>query len=468
MKKLLNYVLVLGLLLQPVLTMADYLNRTTPTTYTGPEVIETLYGNLSSYNTQRSTQCTTWDLSIVPVSPGTGFDSLGDLTTPNKIYLLEDGDYPLTNPKMIMGTCIAVVGKGGANIYTTTQESDLLIIFGPSQNVIIDNVTIDGTYATPTTHASDSNGINIQTVMWAATNNTINNSIIQNVQYALNIAWSNDASNNIFTNNTIQNNEYGVYVNEVTPGSTSGLVISGNELIGNGTGIDDGGTDPIIDNNSFSGNTAVGNTGTNATGWDLIATTVVEPDTCTDPAGCDCYGTTIANGVQCTDGNTNTISYNKTCTDPDGCSCYGSEIAEGVLCTRPTSGGGSSTPGSSSSSSSTTTLGGEIDDDVNGGLSWTSIDRARQLRAEYTAIASGDNTTGTNLSGLDLEVVNSRHGMFFNIIISYAEQQEMTELRFNAIVNLLIDIFSQMDADIMAKYHFDKDSFIAELMRIIS
>lgn len=470
MKKILTTIAAWILLFSPLLTSAAYLDWSA-NSYTDAEVIETLYGNNSSYNTQRTTQCNTWTMTVVAVSPGAGFDGLGRLDTPNTIYVLENGDYPLTSAKMIMGSCIAVVGKWGTNIYSTVQQSDTMIIYGAATNVIIDNLDIDGIHGTPD-HSKNNIWINLQAIRGTVTNNTINNNTISNMIYAFNIAGNMDASNNFFTNNTITDSDYGIYVNEVNPGTTSWLTISWNELVNNGTGIEDNGTDPVIDDNLFSGNTTVGNTGTNPSGTD-VTTAITEPTTCTDPNGCTCYGIVIANGTQCTDGNRTTVTNGASCTDPNGCVCGGNNINNWATCTIASSwgggwGGGSSTPrdncpdgdytnsyydGScgAPNNSGGLALGGIITNDTYN--AYGAIAKAHLLANDYeTLVAQGE----TEL----------RHGLFFSIIATYAEMKNRSNSKVAIIIGALANVFAQMNEELLAKYGFDKTIFLAELARL--
>ncbi|NOZ44771.1 MAG: hypothetical protein GXP45_06635 [bacterium] len=50
---------------------------------------------------------------------------------------------------------------------------------------------------------------------------------------------------------------------------------------------------------------------------------------------------------------------------------------------------------------------------------------------------------------------------------TYATLKNFSETKLKAIVQVLINIFSQMDTNILSKYHFDKDLLIQELQRIL-
>ncbi len=442
-------------------------------------IIERVYGGDGAYtNGRNSNICNTGAMSVVHINAGSDFQNLA--INNNTIYVLEPGIHTLTAGKYIYGQCIALVAKPNTIVHTSTQASEIINIWGSATNIVLDGFTIDGDDdGIGGTHAYDSYGLKFVTSAWSVSNNSFNNLTIQNTEYAVDIfgqSATNTAEYNIFTNNTFLNNSYGVnIVNSTTdPSATSNNTLSWNTFTDNGTGVQDSGSNTTIDSNTYSWNDTAGDTGTNPSGND-ITPTITEPNSCTDPDGCNCYGTIISNGDQCTDGNRSTINNGDTCNDPNGCICGTSNINDGASCTINSSGGGSSGGGWG--------WGGSVRDDCpNGDFSnsyYDGICGTNPNTPEYTTGSVLDNDSYDSYSAINKASLLAqayttrteagettlRHGLFFSIIANYATLQNRSDTKVKAVLWVLINIFSQMNENILTKYHFSKVRLLEELER---
>jgi len=518
MKKLLQIMSILLLVWSSSMTFGQYLDSTFRAGGPNPgDVAERLYGNGNSYTTLWDNP--TWCTGMLEVTIA-NWTNLNTYTfNNNTVYILDDGNYNLSAGIWIYWQCIALVWKWNAKLHTDVQTAEVVNLRGSATGIILDGFTIDWD---DNAHTYDTYGLKLVTSAGPVSNNAFNNLTIRNTEYAVEIfgqsAW-NPANNNIFTNNTFIDNTYGVSIVEPTgtPGTTNGTTLSGNEFIGNGTAIINSGTSTTNTGNLFSGNTTVGESGTNATGSNfpttyltdeqqcnnfggcyctpqadaIIADTTRCTDTtkttrttegsaydCNDHDGCTCsfdsnnyaYGST---NISCTDGTPTTLSNGQTCTDPDGCSCNGAEIAKNAICRIATSGGGGgggSSPSRNNCSnrdysssyydgtcgvapSGDLTLGGVVDDDAFG--SYSVADKAQLLAGEYKALVDAGETT-------------LRHGEFFTILFKYAKAKNISAAKLKITVTVLRDIFADMSEAQLAKFGFDKTVLLQELKRLIA
>jgi hypothetical protein len=268
-----------------------------------------------------------------------------------------------------------------------------------------------------------------------------------------------------------------------------------------------------VDDNLFSGNTTIGETGTNATGNNIPLVGLTNEQQCNNFGGCECTAnsTIIADGTYCTDstktiftteasaltcsdhdgctcsfdsnnyavnttsisctnGTPTVLSNNQQCTDPDTCTCNGAVVAVGGYCRIPTSGGGGSSSTATDvcpngdytssyydgscgvpNSNGDLSLGGVVGDDTFSDFSIT--DKAQLLAGEYEALVAQGETT-------------LRHGEFFTILFKYAELKNISNDKLKVIVKALASIFSDMSETTLVKYGFDKTILIQELERL--
>jgi len=141
MKKLLHGILAVTICISPILASASYLDMTN-SSYTDDQIREGLYGVSSSYITNWTSSCPTDTNTIIESVNPTTFPALTPVA--NHVYILEAGDYQITTPKSIGGSCISFVGSGQVTIYSSGQQTDTLKINGAASNIILENITIDG------------------------------------------------------------------------------------------------------------------------------------------------------------------------------------------------------------------------------------------------------------------------------------------------------------------------------------
>lgn len=201
MKKISSLLFAL-ILLASTAVNAQYLDATfwasSPSDAT---ILDTLYGASSTYAQNWNTNsCNTASMSVVQVPSGSALNS--QTINDNTVYVLAAGNHIITSPKTIQNTCTAIVGNGDVNILMIATEPLLsspiyltafnfpqtILINGISQNIILDNVDIDGAFDGSNTRGNrNTYGIQIDAAAGNISDNTFNNLEITNTDNAMTI-----------------------------------------------------------------------------------------------------------------------------------------------------------------------------------------------------------------------------------------------------------------------------------------
>ena len=162
---------------------------------TNANIMYALFGN----GTPGSTAYTRlWDSSCVPTNVVNLYSTwfAGWTWIANTIYILNSGNYTLTMPIALSGSCTAVIAKG--NVIIKPNANFLPISISGQNQIILDNIKIDGQ--------------NLSAI-WIYIRNASNNITINNIDsYNNTTAWIQirDYSTNIsLSNSRLFNNQYG-------------------------------------------------------------------------------------------------------------------------------------------------------------------------------------------------------------------------------------------------------------------
>ena len=80
-------------------------------------------------------------MDVIVVATGT--DVVPSTLAANTIYVLDSGNH-ITSQAINLNTCSAIVGKDKANLYGSQQIANAMLYASSKQNIIIDNLKIDG------------------------------------------------------------------------------------------------------------------------------------------------------------------------------------------------------------------------------------------------------------------------------------------------------------------------------------
>ena len=198
-------------------------------------IILTHYGPQSSYTTNRlANTCATGTMQIVNISDNTGWQSLLSLSgyalAANTMYLFDSGVYTLGS-QVSADNCTSIVGSGAVTIQAIGywyNQSTAMIYANSKQNIIIDNVKLDGNGTqlsfwinTDGVSSSTINNVDLGNSMYygirlnaSAHNNTVNNTTVHNINnYAIFIRSY--GYNNVISNCTVYSaGQNGIIVND--------------------------------------------------------------------------------------------------------------------------------------------------------------------------------------------------------------------------------------------------------------
>lgn len=163
----------------------------------------TYFWSGSAYTTNRSgNSCNPALMSVEYIDPGT--DNIPAELTGNTIYILLSWAH-ITSRPIYLATCSALIGSGDV-VFSANTYVDQLIRSESKENMIVDNIAIDGTY-------DNWNGRNPYDLSLSSSSNITLNSIhVYNSSYAIFLYASSHAT---ISNSQIYNNyNYGIYLYE--------------------------------------------------------------------------------------------------------------------------------------------------------------------------------------------------------------------------------------------------------------
>ncbi|MFA5748039.1 MAG: right-handed parallel beta-helix repeat-containing protein, partial [Candidatus Absconditabacterales bacterium] len=114
---------------------------------TDEQIIDALYGDgnvgedTTAYTTHRTgNTCDTNNITVSYVDPGT--DQIPEYLSENTIYVLLSGSH-ITSRNIYLNNCSAIVGSGDVTLYSN-RHLDLILYFNQKENIVVNNVKIDG------------------------------------------------------------------------------------------------------------------------------------------------------------------------------------------------------------------------------------------------------------------------------------------------------------------------------------
>ncbi len=170
-----------------------------------------------------------WNTSCVPTNVVTLSAWAGWPFPWNTIYVINSGNYIITNPITIDGDCTAIIGRGDVYIKAANSTITPIISFSGKNNIIIDNIKVDGqNFSTNGIDIDSDTNVTLNTMdfynndLWIHWFNWSTNISLYNAKSFNNQnGWYLDASNMTINNSLFYNNNYGLLVHNATVSSNN-------------------------------------------------------------------------------------------------------------------------------------------------------------------------------------------------------------------------------------------------------